>query len=690
MLETGIADISKQNLRDLRETERRLKATQERYRSLFDNNFEAVFALDFDGHLTDVNQACEQIAGYSVNELQGMNFLELLVPEECERALAEFEQLKMGHQCHQEFRIRHKSGRQVQLSVTGVPVFVNDQVAGLFAIAKDITAQRHVQMELAMQSSILERMIGQQPLERTLARIADAVEQLCPGWVCSIELADASVDLRAGVVEQPDSITSPILSAAGSVLGNFSIHHTGASNRTGRELDIVHRFSHLASLALEQHHSVSHIQYLAYHDTLTGLPNRQLFHEQLSEVLEDATADRPVAVLLLDLDRFKSINDSLGHTFGDKLLKEVAIRIQDSLNGAATLARIGGDEFIILHPDIRSERSAGRLADRIIQSFRRPLLLDGVDAHLMVSIGIAMCAERHLDPQTVMRNADVAMYTAKNDGKGTYRIYDDAMSAVFYERMMLETSLERALEHNEFSLHYQPRVDVGQRVITSAEALIRWRQSTTGLVSPGVFIPIAEETGQIVEIGMWVLEEVCRQIKRWEDARITPVRIAVNVSPVQLRAPQFIDQVRSVLERTDVDPKWLEIEVTESAFMDHREEVLQKINWLKVLGIQVSIDDFGIGYSSLARLTHLPVNALKIDRSFIENMRHDEGAVARTIIALGHNLKLTVVAEGVETEDQHRMLADYGCDEMQGFLYSRPMPLQDFEQLLRRPRPVAL
>ncbi|MBL0389368.1 EAL domain-containing protein [Tumebacillus sp. ITR2] len=436
----------------------------------------------------------------------------------------------------------------------------------------------------------------------------------------------------------------------------------------------------------ERRQSQEIINHMAYHDTLTNLPNRVLFNDRLSEALLTAEEhEERLAVLFLDLDRFKNVNDTLGHSMGDKLLKGVAARVANCVGQDSIVARMGGDEFTILLPKIESELEAIALAEHVIQTLAQPFVIDDYELHTTTSIGIALFPEDGRDASVLMKNADTAMYRAKDQGRNNYRFYAPTMNVSGMERLELENGLRYALERNEMVVYYQPRVNIGTGQIMGMEALVRWQHPELGLVSPGQFIPLAEETGLIVPIGDWVLETACRQNKAWQDAGYPPMHVAVNLSARQFQSPGLTERVREVLEETGLESQYLELEITESITMHDIDFTISVLRELSAMGTLISIDDFGTGYSSLNYLKHFPINTLKIDQSFVREIAIDpyNAAIVTTVIYLAQNLKLKVIAEGVETEEQLSYLREHQCDEMQGYLFSRPVPAEEFEKLLK-------
>src|SRR5712692_3151611 len=426
---------------------------------------------------------------------------------------------------------------------------------------------------------------------------------------------------------------------------------------------------------------------LAFTDTLTGLPNRALLRDRLTHALARAERQRGhVAVLFLDLDRFKVVNDSLGHASGDALLLEVANRINTCLRSGDTAARLGGDEFTVLLEDIVDEQQAVEVAERIAESLRLPVIVEGREVFVSASIGIALNTPHRIGPDGVLRNADLALYRAKADGRARHAVFDPSMEARALERLEVETDLRHALDRDELRVYFQPVVDLDTGTVNELEALVRWERPGYGIVSPIAFIPIAEETGLIVPIGQWVLEEACRWAQRWQafTSSHKPLIVSVNLSARQFQHPELLTDIKRALDETGLDPRHLKLEITESVVMQDAQATIDTLQALKAIGIRVAIDDFGTGYSSLSYLKRLPVDTLKIDASFVSGLGQDtqDTAIVDSVVALARTLQLSVTGEGVETLAQARHLRRLGCDRGQGFLYARPLPPLDMERLL--------
>ena len=428
------------------------------------------------------------------------------------------------------------------------------------------------------------------------------------------------------------------------------------------------------------------LRHLATHDALTSLPNRVLLDDRMSQAIAHAErAGEGFAVCVLDLDRFKLINDSMGHRAGDELLKQVARRLVNVVRSVDTVARFGGDEFVLLLGQLRLPADAERIGRKVIEELQAPVNIGELEIHTSVSIGVAFYPDDGTTIETLYAHADAAMYCAKNRGGSNVQCFASSMNLATEERVRFEADLHRALKLQQFELHYQPKFSAPTMQIRSVEALIRWRHPERGLIAPAEFIPLAEESGLIVPIGEWVLREACRQARAWQDQGLPMVRIAVNVSALQFRRLDLVDTVRRALIDADVNARYLEIELTESAVMTHPEESVEILERLSRMGVVVSVDDFGTGYSSISYLRRFPIDKLKIDRTFISNLMTsaEDASIVRAIISLAHGLRLKVVAEGVETAEQVSFLQKLGCDQYQGFFFSRPVTATAFEELLR-------
>jgi diguanylate cyclase (GGDEF)-like protein len=482
------------------------------------------------------------------------------------------------------------------------------------------------------------------------------------------------------------------------VLDDVTAHHEALQALTGaqRELEVrvQERTEAVASLNAQLRQEIEdrrlaedQVRHLAEHDALTGLPNRRLLELRMQQALQEAREhDAMVAVMLMDLDRFKTINDSLGHLIGDRLLQSIAQRVQHCLRAGDTVARLGSDEFVMVLPGLSGPGDAALVASELIEAVSRPYQIDALELRVTPSVGISLFPSHGDGIDELVAHAGTAMLQAKQKGRGNYVFFTGQSRLASSQRLLLENDLHRAIERGEFVLHYQPRYELATGMLCACEALLRWEHPVRGPISPAEFVPLAEDSGLIVPIGEWVLREACRQLRQWQDEGLEVCPVSVNISARQFRSLELMSRVRAVLEETGIDPRLLEVEITETTLMHNTEETLAILGQLHALGIKISVDDFGTGYSSLAYLKRFPVDLLKIDRSFVHDLvtDADDAIIVSAIIGLGRSLQLRVVAEGVETPEQVEFLKRRGCDEVQGFLFGKPMPAAQVAPLFNR------
>ncbi|HWQ15376.1 MAG TPA: EAL domain-containing protein [Roseiflexaceae bacterium] len=625
-------------------------------------------------------------------------------------------------------RIDAQGGRPVRVVLSG-----HDELAQLASsINETLAALEEARLLEQDRNRVLELIARRTPLDRVFAAVAEMAERQRPGSACAVLLLrggrlvygggaripreyvaalggrplDMSIGAAGrdgrwqtlGFVEGSRPGTNghdialarshglyplwalPIRTRGGEVLGMVAAYSAAPTHATAADLHLADVICSLCTIALEQRELTEQLAYQASHDALTGLPNRILFADRLQQALTAAEhAGRQVAVMFVDLDRFKHINDTLGHHVGDAVIRQVAGRIARCMGERDTVARTGGDEFMLLASDIRGAHEAAELASTVLAALQAPIAIDQHELFVHASIGISLYPWDGQDVGTLTSNADMAMYRAKSRGRNTYVMFTHAMNTEAVERLQLETQLRQALDRGELLLYYQPQVDAGGAAV-GFEALLRWRHPELGMVSPARFVPLAEETGLIHRIGDWVLHEACREISRTQGCCDTPLRVAVNVSALQFTREGFVGRVRDALTTTGASPERLELELTESMVMSDFPQALETIRQLKALGVHIAIDDFGTGYSSLSYLQRLPIDTIKIDRTFLEGVDAAGGqgansrALLQAIVSLAHTLGMGVVAEGVETEGQRAVLQQIGCDWMQGYLFSPPMP----------------
>ena len=474
--------------------------------------------------------------------------------------------------------------------------------------------------------------------------------------------------------------------SAGKTIGVLVFHSRQVRDPDDRLLEAVRVIGGQIGQFVQRKRAEERVQYMAAHDALTGLPNRVMFGELLGHEMRAAGRyDRRFAVMFIDLDRFKFVNDTLGHEAGDTLLKEVSARFKACLRGSDVVARLGGDEFVVLLQEAKSEEDVASVARKLLAAAMKPVSVLGQECRVTASIGICMHPGHAKDEATLMKNADIAMYLAKEQGKNNFQFFSEDIKTHSLERLTLESSLRHALERDEFSLNYQAKLDLKTQAITGVEALLRWKHPDLGTVSPVQFIPVAEETGLIVPIGKWVLRTACAQNVAWQRAGLPPLCMAVNLSARQFADEALVADIVAALKESGMRPELLELELTESMVMQAPDRAVKLLTTIKEMGVRIAIDDFGVGYSSLAQIKRFPIDTLKVDRSFIRDLEKnaEDRAITEAIISMGKTLSLTVVAEGVETAEQQTFLVDHACDEMQGYYFSKPVDQEQFAGFLR-------
>jgi diguanylate cyclase (GGDEF)-like protein/PAS domain S-box-containing protein len=564
---------------------------------------------------------------------------------------------------HAEALFEEKERAQVTLNSIGDAVMSTDvwgQVTYLNVVAEGLTGWSSEEA-------------GGRPLEEVFRIIDATTRQVVPSPMALAIRENKTVGLTPNcILVRRDGAESAIEDSAAPI-------HDRRGQVTGAVI-VFHDVSTARALLLR-------MSYLAQHDSLTDLPNRILFSDRLTEAISMAQRyRRKLAVLYVDLDRFKHINDSLGHDIGDRLLKSMAARLHTCVRSSDTVSRQGGDEFAVLLSEVAHDQDAALSAEKILRTLSAPHRIDQHELHLSVSIGIANYPADGMEAEVLMKNADFAMYHAKELGRNNYQFFKPDMNVRAVERQSLEDGLRHAMERHEFVLHYQPKMNLATGLIIGVEALIRWRHPQRGLVPPAQFIPVAEECGFIMPIGRWILREACRQARAWQSAGLMPMRLAVNISAAELRDKDFVSGVRSILAETDLEPKYVELELTETFLLQDSKSTGVVLQALKDLGVGLALDDFGTGYSSLSYLKRFPIDTLKIDRSFVRDITTDadDASIVSAVISMGKSLRMRVVAEGVETREQLEFLRQQSCPEGQGYYFSHPVNSGEFTQLLRR------
>jgi len=703
----------------------------QRYRAVLDNLGEVVFQTDAAGNWTYLNAAWTAITGFGVEETLGTGFLGYVHPDEREATIALFVAVISGgaDHCHHATRYLTADGGQVWLELRSSVLFDDrGAVVGNAGTIIDITERRRAEEQLAEQARVLELIACDKPLEEVLGALAVLAASHLHARVGVSVLPGDSDPQRQGLahaelegvlaVGRPDGrlestapaelgsgasqvearvgddgarssaaaapqLDVPIAASGGRRLGTLAVFGpVSRVNEAGRLL--LERCAQLAAIAVERRHANARARHAALHDPLTGLPNRTLYADRLAQALAAARRHRgSVAVLMIDLDHFKMVNDTLGHDAGDDVLRKVADRLCAALRRSDTVCRLGGDEFVVVLPHVERVHDAQRMAGKLWRALREAVSVGDVQLSLEVSIGLAVSSPVDDDPAALLRRADVAMYRAKRD-RGGPALYDARYDEGRLRGLNLAGELRQAIEDDQLLLHYQPKVDLREGRVVGVEALVRWRHPALGMVAPDLFVPLAETTAVIKPLSLWVLEMALRDRAEWARQGLD-IAVAVNLSARVLHDTDLPSLVGHALERAGVDGAQLELEITESALMADPERSMLAMARLITAGVTISIDDFGTGYSSLAYLKRLPAASLKIDKSFVAHMDTDDrdASIVRSAIDLAHDLGMGVVAEGVESAGVHRMLATLSCDYAQGFHVARPMPAAALPAWLR-------
>ncbi|MDP9312343.1 MAG: PAS domain S-box protein [Chloroflexota bacterium] len=683
-------------------TEAALRASEEQFRNLFANSPIGLYRTTPDGRVLLVNPALVRMLGYaSADELTARRLDDTYAPQYARAAFRE--QLERAGEIIGLEAVWHRRDGTPIWVREGARVIRDQDGTVLYydGTVEDITVHKQAQEALRLREEYFRALIENAfdtisivNTDGTTSYSSPALSQMLGYAPEERQQQSVFALIHPDDLPQARAIFAQLLQQSGATLyTELRVQHKSGGWRVLelRATSLLHDPSVRGIVVnardiTERKEMQAQLMHDALHDPLTGLPNRALFFDQLRQAVEQAQRypARLFAVLFLDLDRFKTINDSLGHAAGDCLLVEMGRRLKGCLRSGDTLARLGGDEFVILAEELQDPDDVSRMAERIHQVLAHPYCLDGHEVITTASIGVTLGSGGYTDPAAVLRDADIAMYRAKTLGRARHETFDLVMRQQAGERLQREAELRRALEHEEFVLHYQPIVDAS-RTIVGLETLVRWQHPVRGLVAPGEFIPLMEETGLIVPLGEWILRTACAQMKRWQDAGMAPIYIAVNMSALQFKHQNMREMVNSVLRETGLDPRYLELELTESMLMEDAEATVATLESLAQIKVDsLVIDDFGTGYSSLSYLQRLPIAGVKIDRSFVRDITTNPGnaAIATAIIALAHSLGLSTVAEGVETEEQLAWLQTRGCDKFQGYLISRPAPADAMEALI--------
>lgn len=699
------------NITERKLAEEALRESESKYSTIVEKGNDGIVILQ-DGILKFANSKMRELTGFTHEEVKESPFLRFVSLQYRDLVMKRYKKRVAGQNVPSKYEIEiiSKSGRIIPVEINASYIDYEGRPADM-AIVRDIS----------------ERKLSERALQESEEKYSSLFKHSNDA-IFLYDLDGNIIDINQRVLEQFEYARAEIMALKISELhpedaqGVFeaAFRKLSSDGFVNFEIDFRKKngdlFSAEVSASLfevggkkviqeivrditDRKRAVEQIVYMAYHDTLTDLPNRHLLKDRLRQALESARHyKRLVAVLFLDLDNFKLINDTLGHDFGDILLQKVSgrlvryLRRSDSVGRPGTefpettVARLGGDEFTILLTEITNIKDAAKVSQRLIDLFKEPFTIKGHEVFITTSIGISVYPYDGDTVDDLLKNADTAMYDAKSQGRNNYQFYRESLNITTAERLALENSLRKAMDRNEFELFYQPQFDTNNRQIIGAEALIRWIHPEKGMLLPKYFIPLAEDTGLIIPIGTWILQTACAQNVAWQSAGFAPVTITVNISNVQFRQSNFVETIQDALSDTGLDPRYLELEISESIVMKPTENIFATLQHLKALGVQIAIDDFGTGYSSLSNLKRFPIDKLKIDRSFIRDLfaNADERSIVSAIIAVAHNLNLKVIAEGVETEQQLAFVKDRGSDGIQGFLLGLPMPAASFEAILKK------
>jgi len=641
------------------------------------------------------------------------------------------------------FRLVDRAGAMRYISTSGQPVFDAKRFTGYRGIAKDITRSMREEQLLRLEHVVARCLSEADTASGALKAVIRAIGET-QSWECgryfgwdekaqllafnefwhmpgaalevfinksreltyatgagligqtfqaaeALWVTDLAKDPRAkaGIAREAGmhgAFLFPVVSE-GKPIGVLVFHSREVRDPDDRLLQAVRVIGAQIGQFVQRKRAEERVQYMATHDALTTLPNRVMFSQLLNHEIQVAKRyKRSFAVMFMDLDRFKFVNDTLGHDAGDKLLQEIGTRFRACVRASDVVARLGGDEFVVLLQEMGDEEQVSMVARKFLSAAMKPVLVSGQECRVTASIGICLYPNDAQDEPSLMKNADIAMYLAKEEGKNNFQFFSENIKTLSLERLTLESSLRHALERSEFFLQYQAKLDLRTKTITGVEALLRWRHPELGMVPPAQFIPVAEDTGLIVPIGSWVLRTACAQNAAWQREGLPPVCMAVNLSGRQFADDSLLQDIRAALEETGMKPELLELELTESMVMRNAERATRMLGQIKKMGVRIAIDDFGVGYSSLAQIKRFPIDTLKVDRSFIRDLERnaEDRAITEAIISMGKTLSLTVVAEGVETEEQQTFLTDHACDAMQGYYFSKPIDHDEFATFVRK------
>jgi len=703
VIRSGIEGEFLSIVRDISErvnNEQELQATKRELTTILNNMQDAYYRADRRGRIIYVSDAVQELLGYTPAELIGFPVRRCYRQPARRKSFLKALRKQGGKLGNYQLELRHMDGSVVPVSVNAQYYRTPDgEIQGVEGTVRDLRAQKLSESKVNTLSRVLEQtadLVVVTDVQHRIEYVNPAFEKVT-GYSYAEVIGKKPSLLSSGRHQPEFFLHLKETISRGESYSNIIINRRKDGSLFYEEITITPikdeqgTITHYVATGkdiTERMRDQERLQHMAHHDALTDLPNRNLFLDRLQQALNRARwHQRLVAVMFLDLDRFKNINDTLGHNTGDQLLLQISKRLKSSVRDGDTIARFGGDEFALLLDDIQSDNDVSSLARKLLDTLEDPFRIGQHEFYVTASIGISLFPADGEDAETLLRNADVAMYRAKDLGKNNYQFYSDDMSARVFERLTLENHLRRALDKNEFVLHYQPQVDARSNRLTGVEALLRWQHPDMGLVPPANFIPLLEETGMIEEVGQWVLETACRQSRQWHDAGWAYLHMSVNLSSRQFNNSGFIDTLHDIIQQTGINPEFLELELTESMLMRNASMTINALKSLNELGVRFAIDDFGTGYSSLSYLRRFPIDTIKIDRSFIHDVMEnsDDAAITSAIIVMARSLALNVIAEGVETGTQLKFLQARQCHYIQGYLFSRPLPAEEITALLEKP-----
>ncbi|WP_066059329.1 sensor domain-containing protein [Robertmurraya korlensis] len=671
------------------------------YKSLFDFNPDASYAVDLEGKFILFNKSAEELSGYTLPEAVNTHFVEIITDDYKEAAVEKFSKVLNGNRETMQVKIRHKNQSIIQLYLTAVPIIIEGQIQGIIGFAKDMTESNKIQEELRHSQSQLEKIFHSIDVclwsWDCVLNKAINVSPACfniSGYTAQEFIDDPALcknfihpDDKKYVIETQKKLLNGEVSQFEYRIINKKGHVRWVSNYTVpyfNESGALVRVDGVITDVDQRRKAEEQLQQYAYYDYLTGLPNRRLFDKKLTIALENAKQEKKkVMVLYLDLDRFKYINDSLGHAVGDQLLQIVGKRLKGCLYDEDVISRQGGDEFAVLIENIIDDCAFEDIPSKILQVIQQPIMLNKMKFTLSASIGISVYPDHGANVDSLIMKADQAMYLAKEKGKNTYQVYHIGMTSSISRKMILEQGLHNVLKDKELSLHYQPIMDTSNNKLVGFETLVRWENPMFGWVPPSEFIPVAEDAGLIVPIGKWIIETAIKHCKDFHSKGFE-LYVSVNVSAKQLEQGDFVDWLKQALDVAELSPAFLKIEVTEGTAMTNVEDNVRILQLLEDLGVDIFLDDFGTGYSSLSYLRKFPIKTLKIDQSFVRDIEEDKNQeeIIKAIIGLANSLGMDVVAEGVETLSQISFLEKNGCRTMQGYFFSKPAPYKEVLEVL--------